>query len=110
MGLVRAGEIHGAAPAAADDGDHAMIIVSVLLVSAQTGEVSELARMRICNDGTSESLTTGDYVGETFIGRSQEALNRFTVSKRGEVKGYPRQRLHVFNLVARMLSSMGYTK
>lgn len=52
----------------------------------------------------------GDYVGETFVGRDAAALDRQQVSKRGSVANYPRLDLHVWNLVARMLASMGYTK
>lgn len=84
-----------------------MIIVRFELHSAITGHVTELARMRICNTGEG-TATKGNYVGETFIGRSREVLDVGRVSKEGRVENYPRQALHVWNLVARMLTSMGY--
>lgn len=85
-----------------------MIVVRVELWSAITGEKTELARMHISNAGGTQ--TRGDYEGESFIGRDSRALDRGTVSKRGRVFNYPRLDFHVWNLVTRMLTSMGYTK
>ena len=51
-----------------------------------------------------------NYTGESFVGRSTDALDRLTVSKRGAVNDWPSEAFHVWNLVARMLASMGYTK
>jgi hypothetical protein len=62
--------------------------------------------MKICNIGG--DLARGDYRGETFRGRSSEALDRGVTSRSGEVQAYPRQSAHVWNLVARMLKAMGY--
>ena len=84
-----------------------MIIVSVQLQSAITGETTELARMHICNDG-SGSATHGNYVGTTFRGRDKAALDRRVMSRTAGLKNYPRQSQHVWNLVARMLGAMGY--
>lgn len=84
-----------------------MIVVSVQLHSAITGEVTELARMRICNDGTGD-VAHGNYTGSTFRGRSRDALDRRVVSKSAGVKNFPRQSQHVWNLVARMLGAMRY--
>jgi hypothetical protein len=86
-----------------------MIVVRVELVSAINGRVTELARMHIANDGAGTAALS-NYDGKTFIGRSTEALDRMTVSRRGRIENWPRQRFHVWNLVARMLSEMGYTK
>ena len=74
--------------------------------SAITGAKTEIGRMHICNVGGTQ--TAGDYDGETFIGRDSDALDRRNVSKKGHLDKYPRLRLHVWNLVARMLSNMGY--
>lgn len=88
----------------------ALIVVRVELWSARTGEVTELARMRMANDGqrTAANPKRGTYAGETFVGRSAAALSRGEVSRRGEVADFPREQLHVWNLVARMLRAMGY--
>ncbi len=87
-----------------------MIVVRVELWAAVTGRRTELARMHIANDGEASAVNPrrGTYTGESFIGRSSRDLDRRRVSKRGRVEDYPRQALHVWNLVARMLSAMGY--
>lgn len=85
-----------------------MIVIRVELWSAITGQRTELARMHIANTGGG-TAASGNYAGETFVGRSSAALDQQRVSKHGHVVGYPRQRLHVWNLVARMLRDMGYT-
>ena len=86
-----------------------MIVVRVELWSAITGEKTELARMHISNTGTGSNRRC-DYTGESFVGRDSAALDRRQVSKRGKVDNYPRLDLHVWNLVMRMLTSMGYTR
>ena len=83
-----------------------MIVVRVELHSAITGLVTEIARMDICNVGG--DAKRGDYDGRTMRGRSRYALAKQTVSKQARVEAYPRQSLHVWNLVTRMLSTMGY--
>ena len=84
-----------------------MILVRVELHSALTGRVTELARMIIVNDGAG-SRTVGNYVGTSYRGRSREQLDKGVTLHNGKVAGFPRQRLHVWNLVARMLNAMGY--
>ena len=86
-----------------------MIVVRVELWSAITGQKTELARMHICNDGTSAGRRRS-YAGESFAGRHADALNQRRVSKRGAVSNWPAPDLHVWNLVAAMLQAMGYTK
>lgn len=85
-----------------------MIIVSVSLLSAVTGKTTELARMEISNDGTG-SRTKGTYLGSILRGRTKEGLDRRSVTKTATVEDYPRQSLHVWNLVARMLKKTGYS-
>jgi hypothetical protein len=89
-----------------------MIVVRVELWSAVTGARTELARMRISNDGRAsvEDRRLGTYLGETLKGRTASALDRGEVTRRGRVEGYPREALHVWHLVARMLAAMGYAE
>jgi hypothetical protein len=84
-----------------------MIIVSVQLVSAIDGRVEELARMEICNMGTGTSQL-GNYSAETLRGRSTEQLNRRTRQRIAYVNGHPRQREHIWNLVAKALKALRY--
>jgi hypothetical protein len=84
-----------------------MIVVRVELWSARTGERTELARMRIANDGEG-SASLRNYDGATFQGRSKGMLDREHVQRRGRLERFPSQRLHVWNLVAEMLANMGY--
>lgn len=93
-----------------------MIRASVHLISAIDGDVTELARMDICNDETG-NFERRNYTGEAFvydaqsyIGRDTNALDRGTVSKRGRIVNWPSQRLHIWNLVRSMLDNMGYVK
>jgi hypothetical protein len=87
-----------------------MIIVRVELLSAITGNTQELARMHICNEGGTN--TKGDYGVYTLRGRDKEALdaswrgNGFT--RQGKVLGHPRLSEHVWHLVGKALSSVGY--
>lgn len=83
-----------------------MIVVRVELHSAVSGNVTELARAHICNVGGTD--TSGDYDVRTLRGRSAETLDRGQVQRHGKVRGYPRQALHVWNLVATALATMGY--
>ena len=89
-----------------------MIRVTVELMSAIDGSTTELARMIIANDGdtTTTNPRLGSYVGATMIGRNTAALDRGTVSKRGKIINWRRQDFHVWNLVRRMLETMGYDK
>lgn len=83
-----------------------MIIVRVELHSGITRKVTEIARMKICNIGGSANL--GDYHVATLRGRSSEQLDRDVVTRKGDVKDYPRLSIHVWHLVARALLAMGY--
>lgn len=96
-----------------------MIIVRVELLSAITGRTTELARMTIVNDGTSENPRSGNYEAVTLRGRNREALEKSMLSyhrdhilgaapHRGEIKGHRRLDLHVWFLVAKALEVTGY--
>lgn len=84
-----------------------MIVVRVELHSAVTGEVTELARALICNDGTG-TMDLRHYQVHALRGRSRAALDRNVVQRTGRVRDWPSQRLHVWNLVAAALAAMGY--
>lgn len=93
-----------------------MIIVRVELWSAVNGEKTELARMIIDNIGG--TAQRGDYRCRTLRGRSAEALNAAmtrlnkgqggAITREGKVVGHARLAEHVWNLVAKALSGMGY--
>lgn len=83
-----------------------MIIVTVHLASAVTGETTELARAYIDNIGGTTQI--GDYRVRTLRGRSTEAFARGQVQREGRVEGHPRLREHVWNLVAKALAATGY--
>lgn len=88
-----------------------MIRVSVHLISAiHSSRSTELARMDIFNDGDQslDDPRRGTYVATTFRGRSKEALDKSIPSKRAVVANWPRQDLHVWNLVRWVLQAMGY--
>jgi hypothetical protein len=87
-----------------------MIIVRVELHSAITGEKQELARMMIDNIGG--TVTTGNYRVRTYRGRDEATLDAAMIANRvtreGKVTGHRRLALHVWHLVAKALSGMGY--
>lgn len=66
--------------------------------------------MDIANDGkyTLENPRFGRYEGVTYRGRDREALDDEVVQKRGLIGHWPREALHVWNLVYAMLGAMGY--
>lgn len=87
-----------------------MIVVSVQLLSALGSHRNrELARMEIVNDGTGDA-SVGNYMATTYRGRDTVALNRRVPSKRAHFGNWPRERLHVWNLVRYALAAMGYNK
>jgi hypothetical protein len=94
-----------------------MIVVKVELHSAVTGRTTELARAIIHNVGG--NTTYGNYEAFTCRGRSAADLSRsmkaiFTGEQqavhRGKVENHPRLSQHVWNLVAKSLTAMGYGK
>jgi len=87
-----------------------MIVVRVELHSAITGDVTELARAVICNEGGTG--TKGDYGVYVCRGRDRDALNKSwlnrTFTKTTKVLGHARQAEHVWNLVSKALVAAGY--
>ena len=88
-----------------------MIVVRVELHSAISHRVTELGRMVIANDGEG-TYKKGNYWGKALRGRNKRIegpeLLTTPAIREGEVKNYARQTQHVWNLVAKMLSDMGY--
>lgn len=84
-----------------------MIVVSVTLHSARTHKSLELARMEICNDEAGGTAFR-NYLGRVLRGRSTVDLNRRVVHRRGAIRNWPSERVHVWNLVQAMLTSCGY--
>lgn len=87
-----------------------MLVVRVELWSARTGKCTEIARMDIANVGGTDER--GDYRVRTIRGRDKVTLDenwkRSVFTRGGSVRNYPRQRLHVWHLVALALKSCGY--
>lgn len=84
-----------------------MIVVRVELHSAITGQITEIARMDICNEGG--TVRKGDYGVYAMRGRDRDTLARRTVQHTGRVVGYPRLAIHVWNLVGAAILACGYT-
>lgn len=91
-----------------------MLVVRVELRSAITGKVTEIARMPLWNLGTG-TAKRGNYKGRTVPGKTDGPmivpamfLEGRKPMRSAEVDNYPRQSLHVWNLIARMLTAMGY--
>jgi hypothetical protein len=86
-----------------------MIVVRVELHSAVNSQITELARMQICNDGTHPNPRNGNYFCRTLRGRSKAQFdNSPAVTRSGGVHDHPRLSEHVWNLVAKCLYSMRY--
>lgn len=84
-----------------------MLVIRIELWSHRTGEKTELARMHITNTGEANGRLH-NYIGQTFRGRSSRALDRLQASRTTQLTDWPRDRLHVWSLVATMLAKMGY--
>jgi hypothetical protein len=85
-----------------------MLIVRVEMHSAVTGEVTEIARMEIVNDGTSNFHNIGHYWVRTLRGRTKADLDRRNIIKESRIEDWPRMRKHVWCLVSKALGRLGY--
>lgn len=89
-----------------------MIVVRVELHSVITGEVTEIAKMHICNEshlcGQEDPKNYGSYGVYAMRGRDKAALDKNVVQRQGKFGQYPRLRLHVWNLVLCALVAAGY--
>lgn len=84
-----------------------MIVVKIELHSAITGQVSELGRMIIANDGTDRSHTTGNYnvrLGRKGVVDNSEIYNK--PQRKGKVLNHRRLALSIWVLVAKALKSV----
>lgn len=84
-----------------------MLVIKVELHSAKTGQVTEVARMVIANDGTG-TMTRGNYWGRIYRKGSKLFPLDKNVIRRGRVDNYPRFAESVWVLVAKMLEDVGY--
>jgi len=90
-----------------------MIVVRVELWSAVNGETTELARMVV--DNVSGGGTKRDYRCRTLRGRSKAALDGALLrmdttgtQREGKVLRHRSLDLHIWHLIAKALSGMGY--
>jgi len=86
-----------------------MIVVTVELHSAVTGQVKLLGKAIIANDGTNSDPSVGHY--DLCVGRKGTAdLKQIYMrpQRHSRVENYPRQKLSVWNLVVRGLAAAGY--
>jgi hypothetical protein len=84
-----------------------MLVVKVELHHAVTGEIKEIARSIIYNDGDG-TADSGNYVTRTYKGDGSADFEQRLTMRSGTVHAYPRKKLQVWNLVAEALISMGY--
>lgn len=88
-----------------------MIVIRVELDSAiHPSRDIELARMEIANEGTHPKKTHGNYIARTLRGRGKEKLDCRVTQRHTEIKNFPREAEHIWNLVAKALKGMGYGK
>lgn len=95
-------------------GDITILVVRVELHSAITGEISEIARMIIANDGGG-TKERGNYWARAAKGTVAKdhmipaaIMHDSRKLRHVEVKDYPRLSKHVWNLIARVLTAMEF--
>lgn len=72
-----------------------MILIKVELHSVRTGKITELARAKLCNDGTSLNPNRGFY-DCTFIGKQSHM-------RLSSVRNFPRKSYIIWRLILRAL-------
>ncbi len=85
-----------------------MIVIKVELHSAITGEVTELTRAIVANDGTG-TADHGNY--DVYIGRKGQTGNVGILRKplrRGRIMGHPRLAQSVWSLVGKAVRASGW--
>lgn len=87
-----------------------MIVVKIELHSAITGQIEEIGRMYIANDGTGGMAARGNYdVRVMRQGATEEYESWASVTERAQrrarVENYPRLSLSVWELVRRALDA-----
>lgn len=83
-----------------------MIEITIRLHSAKTGEVTELGRMVICNDGTGDE-NRGNY--NVYLGRKGANISRTrdAPARTGRVEDHARKHLSVWVLANKAIESLG---
>ena len=84
-----------------------MIVVRVELHSANSGLITEIARMEIVNDGLGTSKR-GNYQVTTLRGRDKDRLDMRVIGRCGFIVNFPKQTRHVWELVMKALNAVGY--
>jgi len=88
-----------------------VIVVSVQLDSAiHPSRDMELARLEIANRGDHPRKSYGNYTARTLHGRGKKMLDRRQTQLHTEIEDFPREAEHIWNLVAKALTQMGYGK
>jgi hypothetical protein len=82
-----------------------MIVVKIELHSARTGKVTELGRMLITNDGTSDNPDRGNY--DIKLGRKGQDSTLEVYQKPfkiARIENYPRKSYPVWELIKRAVN------
>lgn len=82
-----------------------MIVVEIKLVSAITGQTSQLGQMIIVNDGKSIDANYGDYQAVVLRKPNFQKMVRET-----KVVKHPRLQKTIWHLVGKALKQMGYVE
>lgn len=97
-----------------------MIIVRVALLSAITGQETNLGVLMIANDGKSNNVKKSSYDVVAMVNQSEPVIDADGIilrkpdfvqtTRTGRLENHPRLSLTIWHLVARMLQNMGYAK
>lgn len=79
-----------------------MIVVKVELHSAITGQVTELGRMHVSNDGTSRDPSYGNYDVKLFRKGTK------TIQREGRVEKHARKSLSIWSLLSKALKAVNF--
>lgn len=79
-----------------------MIIIKVELHSAITGKTTEIGRMEIINDGSSDDAEVGNY----NINLMRRGTTK-TIQRRARVENHKRKNNSVWNLISKGLKNLG---
>lgn len=85
-----------------------MLVVSVDLISARTGEKKNLGKVIIANDGTGTDARGNYFIRALRAGTSLVGWHNKKPTRVGSVVNYPRNKESVWTLVTRALVSLGY--
>ena len=83
-----------------------MLIVRVEFHNPNGGHVTELARMKIVNNGRG-SIKRGCYQITTYRGKGAD-LDLEMIGRVGHIHDWPRETHHIWELVMNALAALGY--